>query len=406
MIAHYNRAVIESGRPLVTEEASSDRMDYAWSMIIRFPIRDETGTPMQVGGFILDISRPKLAEAEVKASAERFRTIAEIHPTPMIITRLVDREVLFANRSYFDTFRVAPDTMADFDRGALYVDRSEREAIYADIAKGERIDGREITMLTATGQSFPSVLTARGIDYEGSAAVVMSFLDLSELKRAEAALRVSEQRFRSIAQAHPMPLVIIRRRDGRLLFANQPFRELFQPRRPGAGGIDSRAVLRRRFGTGAVPRRDACREPGRRPRAVPAPHRRLDLSCGDDLAPHRVRGRAGLRHLGRRSDRAACRGGGDPAAARDPASEREAGGTGRPARGRRARAEQSAVGGRRLFQHARGAGPGRGLPAARGAGACCGRALRQDRQDLPRHGPLTPAAARASCVGRGARERA
>ena len=43
MIAHYNRAVIESGRPLVTEEASSDRMDYAWSMIIRFPIRDETG---------------------------------------------------------------------------------------------------------------------------------------------------------------------------------------------------------------------------------------------------------------------------------------------------------------------------------------------------------------------------
>ncbi len=92
--------------------------------------------------------------------------------------------------------------------------------------------------------------------------------------------------------------------------------------------------------------------------------RRLDLSRRDHLAPDRVRGRAGVRHLGRRSDRAARRRGRDPAAARDPAPEREAGGTGRPAGRRRARAEQSAVGGRRLFQHARGAGPGRRPPAS------------------------------------------
>ena len=72
------------------------------------------------------------------------------------------------------------------------------------------------------------MLTARGIEYEGSAAAVMSYLDVSDLKRVEAALRTSEQRFRGIAEAHPMPLVIVRRRDGRLLFANEPFRTLFR----------------------------------------------------------------------------------------------------------------------------------------------------------------------------------
>ena len=83
-------------------------------------------------------------------------------------------------------------------------------------------------MRTAAGDEFPVMLTARSMTYEGSPACVMSYLDLSALKRAEAALRASEQRFRSIAEAHPMPLVIVRQQDGRLLFANQPFRELFR----------------------------------------------------------------------------------------------------------------------------------------------------------------------------------
>ena len=36
----------------------------------------------------------------------------------MVIMRLADREVLFANRAFFDTFRVEPDAMADVDRGS------------------------------------------------------------------------------------------------------------------------------------------------------------------------------------------------------------------------------------------------------------------------------------------------
>ena len=235
--------MIETGQPLVTEEHLADRSDYAWSMIIRFPIRDEDGAVVQVGGFNLDITRSKLAEAEVKASAERFRTIAEVHPTPMVIVRLADRELLFANRAFFDTFRVEPGAMAVFDRSSLYGDPADREAIFVELGRGERIDGRELVMRKSTGELFTSVLTARGIEYEGSEAAVMSYLDVNDLKRAEAALRASEQRFRGIAEAHPMPLVIVRKRDGRLVFANEPFRALFR-----LGGIsldeaDARAVL-------------------------------------------------------------------------------------------------------------------------------------------------------------------
>ena len=223
-----DREVLAHGLPTVREEHFPTHTAYAWSMVIRFPIRDEAGAIEQIGGFDVDITQHKLAEAEVKASEQRFRTIAEIHPTPMIITRLDDREVLFANRAYFAAFELTPTRLATFDRAKLYTKADERDVIYATIDAGEAIESREITMRTAAGQPFPAMLTARGMHYEGSRCCVMTFLDLTALKQAEAALRASEQRFRSIAEAHPMPLVIVSQGDGRIRFANKPFLSLFQ----------------------------------------------------------------------------------------------------------------------------------------------------------------------------------
>ena len=171
--------IITHGLPTVREEFFPGHAAYAWSMVIRFPIRDEAGEVAQVGGFDVDITRPKLAEAEVKASEQRFKTIAEIHPTPMIITRLDDREVLFANRAYFALFGLTPEKLAGFDRARLYAEAANREAIYAAIDAGGAIESPEISMRTAGGEPFPAMLTARGIDYEGSRCCVMSFLDLS-----------------------------------------------------------------------------------------------------------------------------------------------------------------------------------------------------------------------------------
>jgi PAS domain S-box-containing protein len=223
----HHQEVLATGRTHFHEEYQSSLDAYRWSMVIRFPIRDAQGEIAVVGCFALDITRSKLAEAEVKASAERFRTIADIHPTPMVITRTRDREVLFANRACYDVFKVPADEFARIDRSRLYGNAEDRERLYDDIAQDGRIEGREIVMRTAAGDEFPVMLTARSMMYEGNPACVMSYLDLSALKRAEAALRASEQRFRSIAEAHPMPLVIVRKQDGRLLFANQPFGELF-----------------------------------------------------------------------------------------------------------------------------------------------------------------------------------
>ena len=143
---------------------------YAWSMVIRFPIRDEAGEIAQVGGFDLDITRPKLAEAEVKASEQRFRTIAEIHPTPMIITRLgrprgAVREPRLVRRSFGRRRRSS--WRASTARGSMREAANARRSMPRS-TPAQRSKAREIGMRTAAGEPFPAMLTARGIDYEGS----------------------------------------------------------------------------------------------------------------------------------------------------------------------------------------------------------------------------------------------
>ena len=51
--------------------------------------------------------------------------------------------------------------------------------------------------------------------------------EITERKRAEAILRESEARFKAIAQAITIPLIIVRRSDGIILYANQPNEVLF-----------------------------------------------------------------------------------------------------------------------------------------------------------------------------------
>ena len=83
--------------------------------------------------------------------------------------------------------------------------------------------------------SFPAALNSRIIEFQGAKAIISGVVDLSQQKSAEAeiarqreALAESEQRFRTIAEAHPLPMYIARRSDRRVIHANQRFADLMR----------------------------------------------------------------------------------------------------------------------------------------------------------------------------------
>ncbi|QQR68995.1 MAG: PAS domain S-box protein [Alphaproteobacteria bacterium] len=97
--------------------------------------------------------------------------------------------------------------------------RSNRRSISIEY-RLVRQDGRQRWLYT-TAVALRDHSTGRILRLVGSTG------DISEKKRAEVALKASETRFRSIAEAHPVPVIIIRSSDGALLFATESAAVMF-----------------------------------------------------------------------------------------------------------------------------------------------------------------------------------
>jgi PAS domain S-box-containing protein len=155
-------------------------------MVIRFPVRDAAGAITHVGGFHVDITRTKQVEDLLKQSEQRFRTIAEAHPVPMVIAGVPDLESLFANIAFEELFRLTADDLRQTDTGSLYADPTDRKRVRQLIRSKGRLDGYELVLRRGDGSLFPASLVSRLIDYDGRPAVVTSITDLTEKRRAEA----------------------------------------------------------------------------------------------------------------------------------------------------------------------------------------------------------------------------
>ena len=199
MVADDMRILNEGKRILVTEEFNGRIYETT-----KFPIRKD-GKPEMLAGFTLDVTERKQAEQALQESEENYRSLVELSPDGIVVHR--DGIVVFANSASAKLMR-AGDVSELLGKSVIdFVHPDERPLVLRRIAQmtteGTKAPALEEKFIRLDGTIIDVEVVAMAIHYEGMSAVQVVVRDITDRKKAEIALRKSEERNRAIVAALP-----------------------------------------------------------------------------------------------------------------------------------------------------------------------------------------------------------
>jgi len=189
---------VVAGAPL--EQAMHHRVRWPdgslhWLEINGSLIPDKQGRPRMIG-VIREITHQRQREQALSSSEKRFATLFHLSPNMVLLTRQEDGLISEANQYFESLFgwpvhSVIGRTTLEL---GLWVDPQQRaKLVKATKAKGELVS-MEVQFRASNGQVHDGILSAQKVELEGQPYLLSTFLDTSERKLAEQALKDSQER--------------------------------------------------------------------------------------------------------------------------------------------------------------------------------------------------------------------
>ena len=181
-------------------------------------VRTEKGDILYYEGFMQDISQRKEAEA-------LSRNL--ITKSPVGIYLLQDRKFVVTNRWFHTITGYDEKELSKLDFWQLVhpEDRSEVRTNAVKMLRRERVTPYEYRTITKRGETRWIMETVASIQYQGKRATLGYFMDTTEHKRVEEALRESEQKLANIIDFLPDATMVIDK-EGTVIAWNQAMEEL------------------------------------------------------------------------------------------------------------------------------------------------------------------------------------
>ncbi|MCP4020887.1 MAG: PAS domain S-box protein [Desulfobacteraceae bacterium] len=104
-------------------------------------------------------------------------------------------------------------------------DREQLRKDAVSMLKQKRLAPYKFKVITSNGDIRWILESVAPIEYEGQPAAIGHFMDVTDTKKIEAALQVSEQKYRSIFELAREGIIIVNYMDGKILDANMEFQQ-------------------------------------------------------------------------------------------------------------------------------------------------------------------------------------
>ena len=153
-------------------------------------------------------------------SSEQLRTILDAAPLPLLISRLSDGKILYANQHLAALVDMVPEQMLGKDTPDFYADPADRAYVMGLLEKDEHLSGFEMRVKTSRGRVIWMILSAVVTEMDGQPVAVSGLYDIDRRKRAEEALRESEN-FVSAVLNTASALVVVLDTEGRIVRFNR-----------------------------------------------------------------------------------------------------------------------------------------------------------------------------------------
>lgn len=133
------------------------------------------------------VERQKTEMALLESRAQ-FAAITQAVPVPVVISRLSDGLILFANERFASALAVSPEESIGKHSITFYENPDDRDRILAHIRQESYIENQQVALKKATGELVTVLASLRMIHYQGEEALLTAFQDITQEKQAEVQL--------------------------------------------------------------------------------------------------------------------------------------------------------------------------------------------------------------------------
>ena len=165
-------------------------------------LRHASGTPYGFYGILRDRTAQKKAEEALQQSEESYRSVLELAPDVITVSKLEDGRYLQVNDAFckltgYKAEEAIGRTAAELN---IYANPDDRSQLLRSLPRQGQLEGREVRFRTKAGVVLDALLSARQIEFAGQQCMLTIVANITSLKKAQEALRKSEENYRNILQ--------------------------------------------------------------------------------------------------------------------------------------------------------------------------------------------------------------
>jgi diguanylate cyclase (GGDEF)-like protein/PAS domain S-box-containing protein len=187
--------------------------------------QDADGEHRQVIGSLAAMSLQIEREQRLIQSEDKFSSLFQACPDPICVTRLRDGTFIEINSKFTRTFGWSAEQIIGFTarQAGFWANDDFREQRMEQFMRDQSLDQLTITVHSRFGRALTCMVSSSMIRVGGESCLVTTLRDVTKQRRAEAALKASEEKFAKAFHSSPDAITIINKANGRYLEVNDGF---------------------------------------------------------------------------------------------------------------------------------------------------------------------------------------